>query len=178
MSRKIERRQRTPSNTMSAVIGAVLLFGCCVWLGWLVLHQQGVPLKLTFPTTAATPKLDNAIAQIPPLLAEGITVSAPTGQPALSQQQALLLAAQFEPDAATQAKTTTASYVLLSYPNVSTPATHASLNNVPAWMIWYQNVPYVPADASVDSTPFPHSHHDLYVFIDASSGKELLAVWS
>ncbi len=159
-------------------MGAVLLLGCCVWLGWLVLHQQGIPLKLTFPTTAATPKLDNAIAQIPPLLAEGITVAAPDGQPALSQQQALLLAAQLEPDAATQARTITASYVLLNYPNVSTPATHASLNNVPVWMIWYQNVPYVPADASVDPTPFPLSHHDLYVFIDATSGKELLAVWS
>lgn len=154
------------------------MLGCCIWLGWLLLHQQSIPLKLTFPTTIGAPNLNSSIAQVPPLLAEGITIASPGGQPPLSQQQALLLAAQLEPDAATHAKTTTASYVLLNYPNVSTPATHANLNNVPAWMIWYQNVPYVPADSAVDPTPFPLSHHDLYVFIDASSGKELLAVWT
>jgi hypothetical protein len=177
MSQKM-KRQEQPSNTVSAILGAILLLGCFIWLGWLLLHQQTMPLKLLFPRSTATVAANNTMVQVPPLLAEGITLGAPGGQPALSQQQALALAAQLEPDAAAQAKTITASYVLLNYPNVSTPATHANLNNVPAWMIWYQKIPYVPADASVDPTPFPHSYHDLYVFIDATSGKELLAVWA
>ncbi len=34
-----------------------------------------------------------------------------------------------------------------------------------------------PTDPSVDTTPFPQAHHDLYVFLDANTGKELLAIW-
>jgi len=44
-------------------------------------------------------------------------------------------------------------------------------------MILYQNIPLQPGDASVDSSPFPQSHHDLYVFLDANNGKELLVIW-
>jgi len=65
---------------------------------------------------------------------------------------------------------------LLNYPNKSTPATHPDLNGVAAWMVLYQKIPLEPADASTDPTPFPHSYYDLYVFLDANSGKELLVV--
>jgi len=43
-------------------------------------------------------------------------------------------------------------------------------------MVLYQKIPREPNDASVDPTPFPHSYYDLYVFLDANSGKELLVV--
>jgi hypothetical protein len=174
MSRK---RGAAQSNIISAVIGGALLLFCFVWLGWIFLNRYSSPLTLSLPNFASTSTQDTSTAQIVPLLAEGITLGNPTRQPTLNQQQALLIANQLEPDAATQAKSVTASYILLNYANTSTSATHASLNNVAAWMIWYQRIPYVPADASVDPTPFPHAFHDLYVFIDANSGKELLVVW-
>jgi hypothetical protein len=94
----------------------------------------------------------------------------------LSQQQALLIASQLEPGATSKSKTTSARYVLLSYPDKSTPAAHPDYHDVPTWMILYQRIPLEPADASLDPTPFPHSSYDLYVFLDANSGKELLAI--
>jgi len=111
------------------------------------------------------------------LLAAGITLGKPLQPSALNQQQALLIASELEPDAAANAKSTTTQYVLLNYTNRSTPAIRPDLTNYPAWMILYQNIPLQPSDASVDPTPFPRSHHDLYVFLDANNGKELLAIW-
>jgi hypothetical protein len=115
--------------------------------------------------------------QIPPLLAEGITLGHLDQTPSLSQKQAMLLASQLEPDAATKAKTVAARYVSLTYTSTSTAPVHSNLSNVPVWLIVYQQIPLQPADASVDPTPFPHSYHDLYVFLDASSGKEVLSIW-
>jgi hypothetical protein len=115
--------------------------------------------------------------QISSLLVAGITLGRPTRPPALNQQQALLIASELEPDAATHAESTSTQYVLLNYINRNTPATHPDLNNYPAWMILYQNIPLAPNDPSLDPTPFPQSHHDLYVFLDANTGKELLATW-
>src|SRR5579885_3620075 len=70
---------------------------------------------------------------------------------------------------ATQAKSTTASYVLLSYPVGSGHPAHPHFNNVPAWMIVYQQVPV---------TFSSQTHQDLYLFLDANTGKELLAIWA
>jgi hypothetical protein len=114
--------------------------------------------------------------QITPLVAEGITLGHTDQTPALNMQQALLIASQLEPDAASKSKSPSAQYVLLNYPNKSTPATHPDLNGVPAWMVLYQKIPLEPGDASIDPTPFPRSYYDLYVFLDANSGKELLVV--
>jgi hypothetical protein len=110
-------------------------------------------------------------------MAEGITLGHPSHTAALSQQQALLIAGELEPDAATKAKSTSASYVLLNYP-VGKAAAHANLTDVPVWMIVYQKIPRQPADASVEPTPLPLSYQNLYVFLDADSGKELLAIWA
>src|SRR5207302_1182392 len=97
--------------------------------------------------------------------------------PALNQQQALLIASQLEPDAATKAKKTSAQYVLLNYTSTSASTSHTSLSNVPAWMVLYQQIPLASADPSADPNSPSHSTHDLYVFLDANSGKELLAIW-
>ena len=164
------------SRLVSGIIGGMLLGVGILWLGWILLQRAGGP---GFPTInlpgfapAGTP-----VDQIALLSAEGITLGRPSQDPALSQQQALFLASQLEPDAATQAKSTTAQYVLLNYPSTSTPALHPAINNVSAWMILYHNIPLIPTDASVDPTPYAHSFHDLYLFLDANSGKELLTVW-
>lgn len=175
---KIAKRQRPPrSHAISGVVGGILLVIGLVWMAWIVFVQRGNgPALSVWPFSGTTPT-SAAQVQIPPIFAEGITLHQASQPAKLSQQQALLIAGQLEPDAAKKAKNTSASYVLFSYPNLSTPATHAVFNNVPAWLVWYQKIPLEPADASVDPTPFPHSVHDLYVFLDADSGKELLSIW-
>jgi hypothetical protein len=142
---------------------------------WIWLHQFTGSALPTLPIIgfAATPQSGE---QISPLVAAGITLGHTDQPPGLNQQQAVLIANQLEPDAATRSKSTTAQYVLVTYPNNSTPASHPDLKAVPAWMILYQRIPLEPADASVDPTPFPHSYYDLYVFLDANSGKELLVI--
>lgn len=122
--------------------------------------------SLPLPHPAATP---SGQAQIAALQAEGITLGHPSQTPGLTQQQAVLLASQLMPDAATQAKSTKASYVLLNYPAGSNHPAHTSFNNVAAWMIVYQQVPVTFAS---------QSHQDLYLFLDANTGKELLAIWT
>jgi hypothetical protein len=157
-----------------------LIVFACLWLGSLLLFRLGViggaaglsllPLPAHAPTVPPT-------ATVSPLTAAGIFLGHPTQAPALTQQQALLIAGQLEPDAATQATKTSAQYVLLNYAGTHTSTAHAGLSNVAAWMIVYQQIPLAPGDPSADPTPFPQTHHDLYVFLDANSGTELLAVW-
>lgn len=111
--------------------------------------------------------------QSSPLAAVGVTLSQSNQTPLVKQQQALLLARQLEPDAATKAKSTTAQFVLLNYHNKGTPA---DFNNTPVWMVLYQKIPLSSANLAVDPTPLSHSSYDLYVFLDASNGKELLKI--
>lgn len=173
------KRRPTRSNRVSAILGGTLLLVGCLWLGWIVFGQHGGTPSFSF-TTLPLPGLvptNPTEPQIPALLAEGITLGHADQTPTLSQPQAMVLANQLEPDAATKAKSTTARYVLLNYVNMGTSATHSNISNVPVWMVWYQQIPLVPADASVDPTPFPHSTHDLYVFLDATNGKEVLSIW-
>ncbi len=175
------RRRAARSNAPSAIVGGLLLALGCIWLGWLVIGQHG-GLNLGFGAPHfSLPGFNAPTAvsetQIPPLAAEGITLGHFDQVPALGQKQALLLASQLEPDAATKAKTVVARYVSLTYTSTGTAHAHTNLSNVPVWLIVYQQIPLLPADASVDPTPFPHSYHDLYVFLNASSGKEVLSVW-
>ncbi len=153
----------------------------CLWLGSLLLYRLGgigggtaglsfLPLPGHTPTVPPT-------ATVSPLTAAGISLGHPTQVPALTQQQALLIASQLEPDAATQANKTSTQYVLLNYAGLHTSTAHAGLSNVTAWMIVYQQIPLAPGDSSADPTRFPQTHHDLYVFLDANSGKELLDIW-
>jgi len=166
------RSRASRSNFVSGIIGGILLVGGLLGLAW-VLFFQYQPHALTFPgfAPATSPEL-----QIPPLFAQGITLGHADQKPALSQQQAILLASQLEPDAATHAKNVNIRYVLLNYPGTS--ATHADMKDVPVWLVWYQKIPLTATDVTVDPTPFPRSSHDLYVCLDANSGKELLVVWT
>jgi hypothetical protein len=172
-----KKRRTNRSRAISGVIGATLLLIGVLGFAWLIVYR---PHSLTIPTSIRVPGLVPASApevQLTPLLAAGITLGHADQQPTLNQQQALLIASQMEPDAASKARKTSARYVLLNYPGSGTPGTRTALKNVPVWMVWYQQVPLQPADAAVDPTPFPHSYHDLYVFLDANSGKELLSIW-
>jgi len=144
-------------------------------MGWLLLHQFGGPALPGIPILnfGSTPLPG---IQSSPLAAVGITLSQSNQTPTLNKQQALLIANQLEPDAAANAKSTTAQFVVLNYQNKATPATHSDFNNVPVWMVLYQTIPLQSPDPSVDPTPLAHSSYDLYVFLDASNGKELLKI--
>lgn len=163
------------SHRISGILGGGLLALGVLWLGWLLLHQLGGPALPGIPILNFAPTTPPNI-QSPPLAAVGITLSQSNQTPTVKQQQALLIASQLEPDAATKAKSTTAQFVLLNYQNKGTPATHADFNNVPVWMVLYQKIPLPSADPAVDPTPLSHPSYDLYVFLDASSGKELLKI--
>ena len=160
---------------MSGAVGAILLALAGIGLAWLLLHQFAGPAIPVPPTINVAPTNPPEL-QITPLVAAGITLGHTAKTPGLSQQQALLIAGQLEPDAASKAKMASAQYVLLNYPNKGTPATHTDFHNVPTWMVHYRGIPLEPADAAVDLAPLPLSSYDLYVFLDANSGKELLAV--
>ena len=176
MARRRGARRPTRSNVISGVIGGALLMVGVLWLGSMILAQHGGAPQFSFPGFNAPTTIPET--QLTPLLAEGIVLGHSDQTPTLSQKQALLLAGALEPDAATKAKSVTAKYVLITYTNPGTAGAHPNLTNVPVWMVWYQQIPLLPADAGVDPTPFPHSYHDLYVFLDANNGKEVLSVWS
>lgn len=164
-----KREPRPLSQLVSGLIGGVLLGIAVIWIGVMVLQHAGVAVP-SFPTIAGIGSSLSAPApavQITPLVAEGITLGSTNQTPGLNQQQALLLASELEPDAASHAKVTGAKYVLLNYPNTSTPPVHPNFSGVPAWMITYQQI---PQQSSSQAT------YDLYVFLDANSGKELLTV--
>ena len=110
----------------SGVVGGILLGLAGLWLAWLLLHQfagNTIPAPPAPPIISAFPTSPTD-SQIASLTAEGITLGHPSQTPALNQQQALLLASQLEPGAASKSKTAGAHYVLLSYPDKSTPAAH------------------------------------------------------
>ena len=160
-----------PSRKLSGIVGAILFGIGILWIGWLLLSSHSnvsdIPLwpGISNPSTPVN-------VQATPLLAEGISVSLAHQTPSISQQQALTLANQYEPDAAAQAKNVRADFVLLNYvPSV--PATHNDFNNTPVWMIWYQHIPLAQDDPSAST----RSSHDLYVFLDGTTGKEVLKVW-
>ena len=159
-------KPRSPSQLISGLVGATLLAIAVIWLGVLLLQRVGVAVP-AFPGIGSSSSSQSPVIQITPLVAEGITLGQTDQTPALNEQQALLLASELEPDAASHAKVTGAKYVLLNYPNTSTPAVHPNFNGVPVWMISYQQI---PQQSSSQAT------YDLYVFLDANSGKELLSV--
>ncbi len=171
-----KRRRRLQSKRMSAIAGAILLGLGCLWLGWLLLgqHNNSNGGSFIWPLPGSNPASSDA--PIPQLVAAGINLSHAGQNPNLSQQQATAIANQLEPDAASNAKSTNARYALLNYVPTGT-STHATLNNVPVWMVIYQHIPIAPNNASVDPVPSTRSYHDLYVFVDANTGKEVLSVW-
>ena len=162
----------TPSHRLSGIAGGILLGIGVLWIGWLLLapHSSVSDIPL-WPgvQTASTP----VNVQATPLLAEGISLSIDNQTPTISQQQAVMLANQYEPSAASQATNVNARFVYLNYPVITTPATHSSYSNVPVWMVWYQHIPLASNDPSAST----RTSHDLYVFLDGSTGKEVLKVW-
>ncbi len=172
----VKRRRRAQSKRISGIAGAVLLSLGCLWLGWLLLAQHNNngsgSIVWPLPGTNATP----ADAPVPQLVAAGISLGQANQSSALNQQQAMTIANQLEPDAAANAKNTNAKYVLLNYAPTGN-ATHATVTNTPVWMVLYQHIPIAPNTASVDPVPSTRSYHDLYVFVDANNGKEVLSVW-
>ena len=179
--RKIRSRQVTlPARTrwISGIAGAFLLALALLWLALLVLQRfgggTGISLLPIPGLTQATPE----VGQVAPLTAAGISLGTPASPPALTQQQALLIASQLEPDAATKAQKTSARYVLLNFDGAGTATPQHAITNEPAWMVLYQQIPQQPADPSADPSQSLPKHHDLYVFLDANSGKELLAIWA
>lgn len=155
---------------ISALIGLVLVVCALLLLAWFSVHQANP--RVTFfqanPTVSSTAN--------DPLGAAGITLSAPAQgqQPQLTRQQALTLVNQIELGVAARAGTVDAQYTLFSYtrPTTSQPV----FQNVPVWLIHYAQVSEPPPDAGADSHAV-RAQHDFYVFLDATSGKELLAVW-
>lgn len=171
-----EPRPASWMRSLSAVVGGVLFVLAIAGFAWFSTHQYQLSPLPALPIPGLAPT-HPSMEQVPPLFAAGITLSHPTQTPRLNQQQALLIASQLEPEAAANAQNTSAQYVLLNYSGRGTPAAQPDLNHIPAWMVLYQGIPLQPSDPSVDPTPFPQSHHDLFVFLDANTGKELLAIW-
>ncbi len=170
-----KRRRRLQSKRMSGIAGAILLGLGCLWLGWLLFSQHNnTSTSFIWPLPGSN--ASSSDAPIPQLVAAGINLGHAGQTATLSQQQAITIANQLEPDAASNAKSTNARYVLLNYVPTGT-STHANVNNVPVWMVLYQHIPIAPNNASVDPVPSTRSYHDLYVFVDANTGKEVLSVW-
>jgi hypothetical protein len=166
-------QRRTARNNGTAIIGGLLIGLAIVGFIWLLLSHFGAamlssanPFLTAAPTSTAGVLPNNTpVVQVPSLAAEGITLKQATQAAALSRQEALLIAGQLEPVAASQAKYASTQYVLLNYSVSSTATGHANTQNVLAWMIEYQQIP--------SST---QSSYDLYVFLDANTGRELLSV--
>src|SRR5438105_3440906 len=142
------RRPSSRFRPMTALVGGLLLIIGFLWIGWLLFYQHGAQSlspPILLPGLAATPTANQPIA---PLIAQGITLSATEQKSALRQQQAVEIADQLEPDAASKAKSTSARYALLTYLSTSTPATHPDWENVAVWMVWYQQIPQNSGDTS------------------------------
>lgn len=170
--------RRTPDSAtrqFSAIVGVAMVGMALLWFVWLLTRQLNPGFSsLTLPIAGNLPA--NSVSALnDPLAAAGITLSPPAQNqhPLVSQQQAILLADQMETQAATHAGTVSALPTMVSYKSSS--PTSASFQNVFAWLIHYTGVSEPPPDAAD-----PHAssvHHDLYVFLDANNGRELLAIW-
>jgi hypothetical protein len=173
-----KRQQSTQFRAMTAIIGSVLLVVGFLWLGWIFFSQhseKSLVSSIALPGLVATPSPGQ---QITPLLAQGITLSSTDQKPTLDEQQALAIANQLEADAASKAKNISARYALLTYPTTSTPATHPNWNDIAVWIIWYHQIPQSSGDTAAGSTSSSQPYHDLYVCLDANSGKELFSLWA
>src|SRR5947209_10246168 len=135
-----QKRDKT-SRQVTAVIGGVLIVVAVLWFAWLLARQANPTLrtwKLPLPGFLAQ---NTPTPQVDPLIAAGINLSLPVqGQePRLTQEQALLLANQMEPEAAATAAGIDERYALFSYTNADT--SQPSFAKVPVWVIHYKQLP-------------------------------------
>src|SRR5579859_213425 len=113
-------RKRAPDALVrrwSALAGGILICATLAWFGWLVVRQHNpglATIRFPFPILQAQPTSQTTVD---PLIAAGVTLSTPEqGQTSLlSEQQALMLAGQMEPQAAAHAASVSTQYVLFSY---------------------------------------------------------------
>lgn len=177
-TRKSERKRRPDSGLrqLSAVIGGVLVCLAILWFVWLLVRplSAGV-ISINFPIPNILPQ-NPPNAPKDPLLAAGITLSTPAQgqQPRLTRQQAIFLVNQMEPQAAAHSSGVDAQYTLFSYHGSDAQA--SGFQNAPAWLVHYTGVTEPHPDTAAD----PHasvSQHDLYVLLDANTGRQLLAIW-
>jgi hypothetical protein len=173
-------------HTISQISGGILLGIGIFWLAKLLFFHAPAAAPLMPATGAgARPTVSAAdgghgssspltFSTPAPLRAAGITVSAIQPPATMSEAQALLLAGQDEPDAASSAKKQVADAVSLSYPASKVVKGHADFNHSIAWMVWYQQVPQGGNGIAIDKQP----NHDFYIFLDAKTGQELFTIWS
>jgi hypothetical protein len=154
-----------------------LLALALLWLVWLVLHRLGGGAGISILPIPGLTQATPTAGQVAPLTAAGISLGTPASPSALTQQQALLIAGQLEPDSAAQAQKTSARYVLLNFDGAGTTTRQHAITNEAAWMVLYQQIPQQPADPSADPSQSLPKHHDLYIFLDANTGKEVLTIW-
>ncbi|HEY1348452.1 MAG TPA: hypothetical protein VGF67_02355 [Ktedonobacteraceae bacterium] len=165
------------SRRFSAVAGGILIAVAALWFLWLLVRQVNpgvVSLRLPFSPNAQPTRSANA--PVDPLAVAGITLSAPPQgqQPGLTQQQAVLVAGQAEPQAAAKAAGFDARYTLLSYQAITSGS--GGFHNVPVWLIHYRGISEPRPDTAADPQA-TGTMHNFYVFLEASSGRELLAIW-
>lgn len=176
-SRSARKRGRDPlSRQFSAIVGAALIGIAVLWFVWLLARQLNPGMvSLTLPLLNMQHQ-QSSRAPADPLIAAGITLSTPPQgqQPLLTKQQALLLVAQMEPQIAAKAGGVDARYTLFSYQGGAAGA--IGFHNTPVWLVHYSSVAEPRPDTAADPQAASASH-DFYVFLDANSGRELLAIW-
>ncbi len=145
----------------SAIVGCILLGIAAVGMLWMLFGQHtgssGPSVRWFQPAgNGPTPESEQ---QLPVLQAHGIILAHPSANAMLSQQEAVFIAGQREPDA------TSAQKVVARYELVNANTVQLKFTETPAWIIWYQNI--------ASSTG---GGHDLYVILNANSGTELFAL--
>lgn len=176
------RRQNLFRRQFSAFAGGALIALALFWFVWLLLRQVSQTMNPgVFPLTGSSVQHASSTPSISPTagdpLAEArITLTSPAaGQvPTITQQQALFLAGQVDPAASANAGSVTEQYTLFSYTSADTA--QESFHDVPVWLVHYSDIAEPHPDASAD----PHAtteSHDFYIFLNAHSGQELLAIW-
>jgi hypothetical protein len=164
-------------TVVSQILGGILLGIGIFWLAKIFffsapatapsLPMAGVnatPTSLSQKGTVSTPAS---------LRAAGITLSGVQGSTPIDEAQALQLARQDEPDATSSAKKLVATAVTLDYPAAAAARGQQDIRHLMAWMIWCQQVPQGGEGIAVDKQP----NHDLYIFLDAKTGQEVLTIW-
>lgn len=160
-------------RTTSIILGSFCIAFALFWAAFLVYQRGPTTFSFTLQNSQVTPTSTSAA-----LAAEGLTLSSPAQdqQPGIGREQALLLAAQDAPEAAGRAGSTDAIFTLLTYNTNHTQSNYPTFVQKPAWLVHYTKVSEPTPQTSADPGA-SNSKHDLYVFLDASNGNELLEIW-
>ena len=160
------------TRRLSAYLGVGLIVLALCGFAWFSVHLAAPGVHFVWPFVGQA----GANTSNDPLAAAGITLSTPAQEqpPPVSRAQALFLANQTEAGIAARAGAVDAQYTLLTYK--SAQASQPVFQEQPAWMIHYAHINEPPPDKSADSHA-SRVPHDFYLFLDATTGKTLLALW-